>query len=239
MGSEALISASESANSSAKSPITIRVRISRPSGVIRGSPPRRWRRSSSSRSCPVVTPPLCRSPTLGALLARRDGEAPPVHGPVRSSNVKAAMKVRIDPTKQSSSSSPGSASPVPFPVRFPVPFPVPFPTESQSNPKDRERGGQGCAGHPWGASRSCPIPEHDLAIPERPLERRRPTATTSSAARPPRLDATPRSGQPTGSGAHTFAGSPTGTCRDASRFTLRGRIDHLAITLRDPALRAA
>lgn len=59
-GSDALISANESANSSARSPITRRVRISRPSGVIRGSPARRWRRSSSSRSWPVVdTPPLC------------------------------------------------------------------------------------------------------------------------------------------------------------------------------------
>lgn len=198
MGSETLISASESANSSAKSPITIRVRISRPSGVIRGSPPRRWRRSSSSRSCPVVTPPLCRSPTLGALLARRDGGTPPVHGPVRSSDVKAVMKVRIDPTKQSNSPSPAA-------------FPVRFPTESRSIPKDRERAGQGVAGHRRGASRSYPIHEHDLAKPERPLGLPRPTATTSSTARQPRLDATPRSGQPTGSGAHTFADFPPGT----------------------------
>lgn len=73
-GSEALISASESANSSARSPITIRVRISRPSGVMRGSPPRRCRRNSSSNSCPVATWPLCRSTEFDALGAGRYAE---------------------------------------------------------------------------------------------------------------------------------------------------------------------
>ena len=60
--------ARDSAKSSAKSPVVIRSRIARPSGVMRGSPARRCRRKSSRSCWPLVTAPLWRVETTTATL---------------------------------------------------------------------------------------------------------------------------------------------------------------------------